>query len=83
MKKQSEGDEAEPEGEKRDELQKGNSPGVPKSTVPVGKLKQKERDVFVCVFSVLISSACLLKLASWDEICCASLSVPGSDPAES
>ena len=27
--------------------------------------------VCVCVFSVLISSACLLKLASWDEICCA------------
>lgn len=26
--------------------------------------------VCVCVFSVLISSACLLKLAPWDEMCC-------------
>lgn len=42
--KQSEGDEAEPGGGERDELREGNSLGVPKSNVPVGKLKQRERE---------------------------------------
>lgn len=47
VRKQSEGDEAEPEGKKkkeRDELREGNSLGVPKSNTPVGKLKQRERE---------------------------------------
>lgn len=43
VKKQSEGDEAEPE-KKRDELREGNSLGVPKSTMLVGKRKQRERE---------------------------------------
>lgn len=46
VRKQSEGDEAEPEGKKKkgDELREGNSLGVPKSNVSVGKLKQRERE---------------------------------------
>lgn len=44
VKKQSEGDEAEPKEKKRDELREGNSHSVPKSAVPVGKLKQRERE---------------------------------------
>lgn len=52
VKKQSEGDEAEPDdkegkktkGGRGGDLREGNSLGVPKSTALVGKLKQRERE---------------------------------------